>query len=91
MLRRNCRAYGPTLIPVEPDIPRYSPGKFGDGVFVEYGLCSASGPGCRNQLPSDMAEAENLPHGFSAIGGAGLTNVVGIQGTGATRITVTAP
>ncbi len=91
IFRRNSRAYGSTLIPVEPDTPRYDLGKFGNGIFVEYGLCSASGSGSRNQLPSDMAEAENLPKGFSAIGGAGLTNVIGIQGAGAMRIKVTEP
>ncbi|MDD5708216.1 MAG: hypothetical protein PHR35_20035, partial [Kiritimatiellae bacterium] len=63
---RAGRAFTEALTPLDEHQPRYRPGRFGQGVWLEPGQEGTSTPECRNWLPPPMAEI--LPAGTNACG-----------------------
>ena len=78
---RNSLASLPNLTLAEKNQPRFLPGRFDQGVFIEYAHFLAG----RNQLPPTLADAENAPEGFLPVGGAKLSQAPGLQGKFALR------
>ncbi len=79
---RGSVAFLPDLTPVAKEAPRFTAGRFGQGILIEYGHYLAG----KNVLPDATAGAERAPEGFAAMAGARLSRAPGLQGAGALKV-----
>lgn len=89
--RRGTIAYSPDLTPAAPTAPRYLPGKYGQGLFIEQGRNQSGGISYQNLLPKYLATASDAPKGFTAVKAATFSRSAGIEGPQALLVTTTAP
>ncbi|MCK5843355.1 MAG: LamG domain-containing protein, partial [Victivallales bacterium] len=76
---RSCDVYQPDMSKVKAMVPRYSRGKFGEGVFIEYGVNAAGGQSQKNFLPPSIGSCENPKKGFKKKGDAKLKRSKGVE------------
>ena len=79
-LQRTTPAYLPDLTRTESHEARYWEGVFGQSIMIEYGICAAGMQAGVNQLPEQIASADDAAKGFRAVGGAKLGKTKGILG-----------
>jgi hypothetical protein len=83
---RATSAHDPALRVIPADAPRFPPGRFCQGVLIEYGRCSSGPNAARNALSAEIAAAEAAPDGFLSLNGARLGRAPGLQGEAALRV-----
>jgi hypothetical protein len=81
---RDSIAFLPDLTKVQKHVPRYQPGKFGNGLLMEYGYSPAG----RNQFPPDLADAipQDSPQTFQPVGDTGFGQATGLNGRSALKV-----
>lgn len=79
---RDSVAFMPDLTEVGKGVPRYTPGKFEQGLLLEYGYPPAG----TNQFPADIADPKATPANFAGRGEVLLEQATGLAGRPALRV-----
>ncbi len=84
--KRDSIAFLPDLTEVQKHVPRYQPGKFGNGLLMEYGYSPAG----RNQFPPDIADVvpQDSPQTFQALGDVDFEQASGPNDRSALKVSV---